>query len=427
MTQHNWQFHTFQLIAQDVEQTTDPDLAPLSSCGELFRSLLSIVSQYSEGDFPHTQYKELDELVTTSSQQLGRTQPGTEKSWRRLHTDASILRAIVSLGAATARECIAILDRAIILSGAADHARLDLIQDLITRIQRQYLPLPLFEQSTVPAPTAHDHKAVCTATRAIEAWVFPPSLTTFQRQSCRQPFIVRGYAADWPALNAHPWFSARYLRHVAGSGRIVPVEVGMDYRAKDWTQKIMDWDSFISNLDLADNTPPPGQKETLYLAQHNLFTQFPALKADIITPDYVYADIPSSYFPGRQLPNNPDQFVCNSWLGPRGTATPAHTDPYLNLFVQVVGKKTVWTAPPEAGPSMYSYSSLPGSGLSNTSQVDVFSSSDEQGGEYGEFWEKVVPHAQSATLNAGDLLYLPPGWWHAMRSESTSFSVSTWF
>jgi len=71
---------------------------------------------------------------------------------------------------------------------------------------------------------------------------------------------------------------------------------------------------------------------------------------------------------------------------------------------------------------------IPGSddpNMSNTSQVDVFADVEIQ--QFPEFLHRVVPHALSATLHPGDLLYLPPRWWHAMRSEETSFSVSMWF
>jgi ribosomal protein L16 Arg81 hydroxylase len=98
----------------------------------------------------------------------------------------------------------------------------------------------------------------------------------------------------------------------------------------------------------------------------------------------------------------------------------------------------VWLAPPSFKDSMYPYPPPPtpsdvtqaetgntSPSMSNTSQVDVFCSSHEA--VHPEFWEKVVPHAMSATLNPGDMLFFPPGWWHAMRSESTSFSVSMWF
>lgn len=67
--------------------------------------------------------------------------------------------------------------------------------------------------------------------------------------------------------------------------------------------------------------------------------------------------------------------------------------------------------------------------MSNTSCVDVFATPvpGQEPEMHPDFWEKVAPNAISATLEPGDLLFFPPGWWHAMRSEEKSFSVSMWF
>lgn len=62
--------------------------------------------------------------------------------------------------------------------------------------------------------------------------------------------------------------------------------------------------------------------------------------------------------------------------------------------------------------------------MSNTSQLDVFAADEHQ---FPLFYEHVVPQAMCAILEPGDLLFIPVGWWHAMRSEDVSFSVSTWF
>jgi hypothetical protein len=64
----------------------------------------------------------------------------------------------------------------------------------------------------------------------------------------------------------------------------------------------------------------------LYLAQHNLFMQFPRLHADIEIPDYVFVpDLLPSRLPGYAAPGNPEKLVINAWLGPGGTISPPHT------------------------------------------------------------------------------------------------------
>ncbi|KAF7978693.1 hypothetical protein HWV62_44953 [Athelia sp. TMB] len=216
--------------------------------------------------------------------------------------------------------------------------------------------------------------------------------------------------------------------------RIVPVEVGRDYRRDDWTQRLIDWDDFLTLI------ASPREHEVVYLAQHNIMRQFPALRDDIVVPDYAYTALPPpESFPRYKPPSNEEELVINAWFGQQGTESPAHTDPFFNLYAQVVGRKTVWLAPPSATQSMYAYppaednshhnpaANTTEPSLSNTSQVDVFASHGDSSEKHPDFWEKVVPHALYATLEPGDLLFFPPGWWHAMRSEERSFSVSMWF
>jgi hypothetical protein len=60
----------------------------------------------------------------------------------------------------------------------------------------------------------------------------------------------------------------------------------------------------------------------LYLAQHQLFEQIPALAADILTPDYC-------------MLGSKGVSSVNAWFGPAGTVTPLHQDPEHNLLAQV--------------------------------------------------------------------------------------------
>ena len=66
--------------------------------------------------------------------------------------------------------------------------------------------------------------------------------------------------------------------------------------------------------------------------------------------------------------------------------------------------------------------------MTNTSRVPIFRQ-DACESEYPEFFEKVKPLAQEAVLRPGDLLMLPPGWWHAMKGEGEGpgWSISMWY
>ena len=111
---------------------------------------------------------------------------------------------------------------------------------------------------------------------------------------------------------------------------------------------------------------------------------------------------------------------------------------FFSVLAQVVGQKLVWLAPPDVSEHVSPYSSVDSNMtslqdedgrnlntlLGNTSRLDVFANEDELG---STFKKTVTPVAMSAVLEAGDVLFFPPGWWHAMRSESVSFSVSMWF
>lgn len=44
-----------------------------------------------------------------------------------------------------------------------------------------------------------------------------------------------------------------------------------------------------------------------------------------------------------------------------------------------------------------------------------------------DYLTHVAPFARQAILREGDLLFMSPGWWHALKSLETSFGVSIWF
>lgn len=240
---------------------------------------------------------------------------------RKIYTDSSIVRGLLQSIWSHSFEAIATLDSAIIIAGPFGDGRLKLILGVITNIQQLSLSYkPTSTGLLVPSIAPNIASLTCT----IPCLPNPPSLLEFQKITSRGPFILRNYTNCWPALRRRPWRSSVYLRSVAGPGRIIPVEVGSDYRSDDWQQSLIPWDDFLSLLDFEDQPSSKVSQKVHYLAQHDLTRQFPALREDIILPDYLYADVVSPDYHEYRHPRNDDKMVFNTWLGPKGTISPAH-------------------------------------------------------------------------------------------------------
>ncbi|PWN36575.1 Clavaminate synthase-like protein [Meira miltonrushii] len=129
-----------------------------------------------------------------------------------------------------------------------------------------------------------------------------------------------------------------------------------------------------------------------------------------------------SYYPSYEPPidaeDGSESVLINAWLGRALTVSPPHRDPYYNFYTQIVGSKIVWIAPPE--PEVVEAMNI---GESITSSVEVFTKSQQS----LAFERNVRPWAMFAILQPGDVLIMPPGWFHAFKALTKSFSVSMWF
>ena len=294
-------------------------------------------------------------------------------------------------------------------------------------------------------------------TYSIPIHTTPPSLAAFQQHLCTPPasgpLIIRNALTHWPAISAseRSWRSRRYLlRRTLGGRRLVPVEVGRSYTDVEWGQRIVTFGEFLGGGFAVGKGKGKGkgkveeeegggggaeERKIGYLAQHDLFAQIPALRADIAVPDYCYAtpppplapasaedDLTAAHKPSRARLEEP---LLNAWFGPAGTISPLHTDPYHNILCQVVGQKYVRLYAPEETWRVYPRGVEEGGvDMSNTSQVDVEGDSREMHERFPLFREA---RYVEGVLGEGECLYIPVGWWHYVRSLTVSFSVSFWW
>ena len=320
--------------------------------------------------------------------------------WRLLYTDAALLRSLAQLRAShPPADIIRTLDMALILTHAPGPSRTDTIHGLITHLST-LLPAP---PPAPPFPSSADSLPINHPIPRLPS----PSMHTFQAHLSTSNTPLHLFRTiDWPAHTL--WRTPSYLLSLTSSGtRLVPIELGRTYTSAAWTQKLIPFAEFMETYILS---PHP---TTAYLAQHNLFTQIPALRNDITVPDYCYTEPP--VHGDKEL----EEPVVNAWFGPAGTVSPLHTDPYANILVQVVGRKYLRLYRPAA--KVYPRGEEGGVDMSNTSEVDV---EDVDHGKFPDFAEEDYVEC---ILEPGDAVYIPAGWWHYLRSLEVSFSVSFWW
>jgi hypothetical protein len=105
------------------------------------------------------------------------------------------------------------------------------------------------------------------------------------------------------------------------------------------------------------------------------------------------------------------------WLGPSGTVTPLHCDYDDNIFAQIWGTKRIFLAPPHHDEFLYPR---------EANAMLIGSPFDPEAPDFDQF-----PLARQATMiecimQAGELLYVPAGWYHQVRALSFSLSANRW-
>lgn len=108
----------------------------------------------------------------------------------------------------------------------------------------------------------------------------------------------------------------------------------------------------------------------------------------------------------------------NAWFGPKGTVSPLHFDPKHNLLCQIAGTKKIILYPEKDSQYLYPHEN---NLLFNTSRVDV------ENPDHDTFPEFKKATKKECLLQPGDVLYIPPKYWHHVRALDNSFSVSFWW
>jgi hypothetical protein len=210
-----------------------------------------------------------------------------------------------------------------------------------------------------------------------------------------RPVIVSGMFDACPARTR---WSFDYFRARCGDAE-VEVQFGRDGDAnyeinQPSLKRVMRFGAYVDLVEQA------GATNNFYMTANNASRNRAALAA-------LWADAPPV---GEYLdPASPD--AAYFWFGPAGTKTPFHHDLTNNLMAQVIGRKRVLLVPLTDTVHMYN-------NLHCYSQVD--------GGAIDVERYPSVEHARviECTLEPGELLFLPIGWWHYVEALDASVTMT---
>jgi hypothetical protein len=210
------------------------------------------------------------------------------------------------------------------------------------------------------------------------------------------PLLFPGLANGWPARTAwtpanltktHGQKTVTALMDLPSSGTLFPKE-------QHCYERVLTLANFIERMITASPAAP------CYLAYTRAKDLFPS-------SDYDFSPLTGD------TPHGADTRV---WIGSAGTRSMLHSDLKDNLFCQIWGEKHVVLLPWAQSRAAYPFPN----NLVN-SQVDLA----EPNLERFPRLRKAILYA--GTIQPGDILFMPRGCWHDIRSRTPSVSLNHWF
>jgi hypothetical protein len=217
--------------------------------------------------------------------------------------------------------------------------------------------------------------------------------------AAHRPVILTGEMSDWPALSR---WTPEYLKRRIGSKVIEfqgdrtkdpHYEIDVDAHRRE-----MPFDQFI------DLICPAGSGNDAYITANNSARNREALAA-------LHGDLG---FPDKFLLRQTDNPNGMMWIGPAGTLTVLHHDLTNNLIAQLVGRKRILVLPASEVGKLYNH-------------IYVFSSIiDLQDPKLSlaQFPRLKDARVYYVTLMPGEMIFLPIGWWHQVRSIDFSVTIT---
>ncbi|MFN6530672.1 cupin-like domain-containing protein [Nostoc sp. ChiSLP03a] len=227
-------------------------------------------------------------------------------------------------------------------------------------------------------------------------------------ETCKQfqPFIIEDVAQHWGACQN--WSNDYLIKHCGDN--MVPVRF---YQKDFWYdhKNFANEDGYEpqKEIKLKDyiNNHLEDRNLECYLSEAYFEERFPEIVGDVTYPEYL----------------NRKAFVI-LWYGFSSTkfssTTNLHFDPLHNIFAQIRGRKRILLYPPSNYLSFYPPLDSP-SGVGFNSKVNPDLLNLELFPKFP--WQEKI----EVILKPGEILYIPPFWWHHITAVDKNISLSFWY
>jgi len=229
------------------------------------------------------------------------------------------------------------------------------------------------------------------------------------------PVILRGLASGWPAVakgHESPLALAQYL---AAMDSGIPVDALMTRPEEDGR---LFFDASMTGFNYIRTEQPVSR----VLEQTLRYAQFERAPAVAIQSAEIDRCLPA-FKRDHVLPVLDESVEPRAWIG-TAMVTPAHFDESHNIAVSVAGRRRFTVFPPEQVANLYV------GPLDHAPAGRPISMVDFAKPDFDRFprFRDALAQAQVADLEPGDAIYLPPLWWHHVRSlAQLNMLVNYWW
>ena len=217
--------------------------------------------------------------------------------------------------------------------------------------------------------------------------------------STKTPVIIKGGVNHWKAsqLWTPEYFQALFPNKLIGVYRFERKE-GL------WGRSLLKDIPMGQAITWMRENQNPDVK--YYIIRDAISKNYPELKSDFENPHWT--DV--------------EKYLCSSlWVGEAGNTTPLHFDTAENFLVQIYGRKKLSLFSPKDNHLLYVHN-LYTKGRMNFSQIR-----DLDADNHKQFPRLEQASVYQGIIGPGDAIYIPPGWWHEVKTLDFGISINFFF